>query len=500
VTGRPAAVPGWLSGPQATIAGIIVTAVVATVGSQASTALFGAAAAALVALVARASLRWPRPVLVAVTLSPILDRYLVAGLLAPEAVALAHFLSEALLVAVGVTLVAQSARRGSLRSAASHPTIALGVAFLALAAVSAVANGVPGSQAVAGIAFTIDAVALFLLARVVGFGPRQALVAIGGVILLVLAGAVVAIAQALLSPHLLGLSALRGRFGEIYRLAAFFGDPNTFAALLSAAIPFALFGATGLRTLRGRRVALAGGFLLVLALWLSFSRGGWLGAVGGFAVAALIFDRRALRVGLLVVAISLVVAVAMPRYLLCDTCEDRPDLFGSTFGRFGTIGEGRDLRLLFVANALPIVADHPALGVGPGRYGGAAADVFGTPLYARYATDRLFVDPAQRTVDDFWLHLLVETGPLGLLVYLGMVGATLRPVVRAARAAAWGRRVALAGISGAVIGLSINALTTMLLEANSAAFLYWFLLGIGSQLVVAPDVRPATEVTTVAST
>lgn len=485
MTGRPLAVPGWVSGAPATIAVISVTAVVAIVGSHASTALFAAAAAVLVALVARSSLRWPRPVLVAVTLSPILDRYLVPGLLAPEAEALAHFLSEALLVAVGMTLVVQAARRGSLRSAVNHPTIALAVAFVALAAISAVANGVPGAQAVAGIGFTVDAVALFLLARIVGFGPRQALVAIGVVIGLVLAAAVIVIAQALLTPDLLGLSALRGRFGELYRLAAFFGDPNTFAAFVSAAIPFALFGATGLRTPRGRRAALAVSFVLALALWLSFSRGGWLGAVGGFAVAALIVDRRALRLGLLVVAISLAVAVAMPRDLLGDTGENRPDLVGSTFGRFGAIGEGRDLRSLFVVNALPIVADHPALGVGPGRYGGAAADIFGTPVYARYGTDRLFVNPAQRTVDDFWLHLLVETGLPGLLVFLAMVGATLRAVVRAARTAAWGRRVALAGISGAIIALSINALTTMLLEANSAAYLYWFLLGIGSQLAVA---------------
>ncbi|HLE89388.1 MAG TPA: O-antigen ligase family protein [Candidatus Limnocylindria bacterium] len=449
-------------------------------------ALFVAGAAVLVALTARASLKWPRPVLVGVTLSPILDRYLAPGVLAPEAEWLAHFLSEALLLVVGLTLVVQAARRGTLRSALSHPTLAFAAAFIGLAIASAVINGVPGTQALAGIAFTLDAVALFFLARVVGFDSRHALGAIAAVAGLVLIAAVIVIAQALLTPHLLGLSALVGRFGEVYRLAAFFGDPNTAAAFLSAAIPFALFGATGLRTQRRRRIALAGGFLMALALWLSFSRGGWLGAVGGFSLAAVILDHRALRIGLLVMAAALVVALAMPRYLICDTCDDRPDLFGSTFGRFGTIGEGRDLRLLFIGNALPIVADHPVLGVGPGRYGGAAADIFGTPIYVQYGTDSLFIDPSQRTVDDFWLHLVVESGVVGLLVYLAAVGAALRAVIHAARTAALGRRVALAGIAGAVACLSINALTTMLLEANSAAFLFWFLLGIGSQLTIQP--------------
>jgi O-antigen ligase len=123
-------------------------------------------------------------------------------------------------------------------------------------------------------------------------------------------------------------------------------------------------------------------------------------------------------------------------------------------------------------------------------FGGAAADNYGTPVYAAYGTDKLFTNPTQRTVDDFWLHLAVEAGVLGLIAYLGMVGAALLPILRAARSAAWGRRVVLAGIGGAVIGVAINALTTMLLEANSVAFLFWFLLGIGSQVAATPDTAP----------
>jgi O-antigen ligase len=481
---------------QAPIAAIAVavlmaaTALVGIVGSHVATWIFVAAAALLVAEAAFASLRWPRAVLVGVVLSPILDRYLVPGLLAPDAEVLAHLLSEALLLAVGSALLAQSARQASLRAAFDHPTVRWTLVLVLLGVVSAVVNAVPVGQALAGIGFTVDAVAIFVLARLVGFGTRQALIAIGVLLGLVALGAVVAVAQALLSPHLLGLSALRGRFGELYRLAAFFGDPNTFAAFLSASIPFALFGATGLRTPRGRRVAVAASFLLVLALWLSFSRGGWLGAIGGFAIASLIIDHRPMRVGALVVGVALVVALAMPRNLLCPSCEARPDLFGSTFGRIGTVGGGEDLRVLFILNGLPILADHPLVGVGPGRYGGAAADIYHTPIYARYGTDELFANPTQRTVDDFWLHLVVESGLLGLVAYLAMIGAALGPIIRRARRTTWGRGVALAGIGGAVMGLAINALTTMLLEANSVAYLFWFLLGIGSVLASESDADP----------
>lgn len=474
----------------AAVAAIVATALLGIVVSHLSVALFIGAIGLLVAQAALASLRWPRAVMVGVVLSPILDRYLAPGLLPPDAEVIAHLLSEALLAAVGAALLVQAVRQGSLRAAIDHPTFRMTIAFIVLAAISAMVNAVPLGQALAGIGFTVDAVTLFVLARVVGFTTRQALVAFVALGCLVIAAAVVAIAQALLSPHLLGLSALRGRFGELYRLAAFFGDANVFAAFLSAAIPFALFGAKALWTARERRIAVAVGFVLVLALWLSFSRGGWLGAVGGFAIAALLIDRRPVRMGLVIVAVALLVALVMPRNLMCPTCEEGPDLVGSTFGRVGAVGEGGDLRVLFILNALPIIADHPAFGVGPGRYGGAAADIFDTPVYDAYGTDRLFIDPSQRTVDDFWLHLVVESGLLGLLAFLAMVAVALRPIVRSARGAAIGRRAALAGISGAVIGLAINGLTTMLLEANSVAFLFWFLLGVGSQLAVAPEGEP----------
>jgi len=476
-------------GALAVVAGMIATALMGIVGSHVQIWIFIVAAGLVVAMAAVASLRWPRAVLVGVVLSPILDRYVVPGLLAPDAEALAHLLSEALLLAVGTALISQAVRQASLREAFDHRTVRFTLAFAVLAAVSALVNAVPIGQAVAGIAFTVDAVALFVLARLVGFDSRQALIAIVVLLGLVLAGALIAIAQALLTPHLFGLSALRGRFGELYRLAAFFGDPNVFAAFLSASVPFALFGITGLRTKRGRRVAVATSFLLVLALWLSFSRGGWLGAVGGFAVAALLVDRRPIRIAALVVGVALVVALVMPRNLLCPSCQKEGDPVGSTVGRLGTVGGGEDLRVLFILNGLPIVKDHPVLGVGPGRYGGAASDVYDTPIYARYGTDELFANPTQRTVDDFWLHLVVESGLLGLAAYLAMVGSALTPIIRGARTATWGRKVALAGIGGAVIGLGINALTTMLLEANSVAFLFWFLLGVGSQLAQAPNVE-----------
>ena len=471
-----------------TSATAVLLVVAAVLGSRLSLAWFVVPSVLLVTLVAAASLVWPRQMLTVVVLSPIFDRYLVPGLLTPEAEKVAHLLSEALLLAVGAALATQAARRGTLRAALTHPLLPFLGMFVAASFASALINAVPAAQAVAGIGFTLDAVALFVLVRIVGFGPRDALVAIGAFVGLMVVAAAVAAGQALLTPYILGLSALIGQFGEPFRLASFFGDPNVFAAFLSAAIPVLLFGASGLRTLRGRRLALAAAVLLLLAFWLSFSRGGWIGAVGGFAIAALLLDRRALRIGLAVGVIAFAVALVMPRNLLDPSLNlRRPDLLQSTIGRVTTIGSGKDLRTLLVANAVPIVGDHPLLGVGPGTYGGAAASIFGTPIYRQYGTYLLLKDPNQRTVDNFWLHLLVESGLIGLLAFTAMVGSAVLPIVRRARKAAFGRRVALAGIVGAVLCLLVNSLSTMLLEANSVAYLFWFLLGLGSVLAAQPE-------------
>ena len=151
----------------------------------------------------------------------------------------------------------------------------------------------------------------------------------------------------------------------------------------------------------------------------------------------------------------------------------------STIDRVGAIGAGGDLRTLFVLQSLPIIRDHPLLGVGPGRFGGAVAFNYGTPIYHEYGFEPLFWNPAQRTVDNFWLHLLVETGVVGVAAFLA---AALIPGVRivgAARRSLGWRRIMLGGIAAAATGLAISSGTTMLLEANSIGFVFWFLLGLG---------------------
>ena len=467
----------------------------AVIAARVSPALFVVAGLGLIAVVAFAAARWPRTTIVVVVLSPLFDRYVVADVLPPALEAMAHLLSEAMLLAVGLVIATRAWFAGRLVEALRHPVTAGLLAFAAIGGISAVLNGVPPLIALTGLLFTLDAAILFFLPRLVGFTLRQSLLAVGAVMAIVLGAAVLAIAQAILSPRILGLDPVRGRFGELQRLASIFGDPNVFGAFLVVAAPFALLMAIHLPTARLRRIAGVAAFIVILALWLSFSRGAWIAIVLGVGVVLAILDRRALLLGLGICVLSFATAIFMPRDLLVarapGTSTDRPDPIGSTIDRVGTVGVGGDLRTLFILNAITIVRDHPLLGVGPGRYGGAVADNYGTPIYEEYGTDRLFWNPQQRTVDNFWLHILVETGIVGFLTFLATAMLPGLRILSAARTSRGLRRIMLGGTAAATAGLAISSLTTMLLEANTIGFPFWFLLGVGGLVAAAARGEPA---------
>jgi O-antigen ligase len=425
---------------------------------------------------------------------------------------LAHFLSEGLLVAVGTALSIQAWRGGRLIPAVRHPVTWFLLAFTIISVLSALVNAVPPLVALTGMAFTLDACACFYLPRLVGFTTRQSLLAVAVFATLVFISGLGGLAQWVLRPDFLGLLAWHGRYGEVWRLASIYSDPNTFGALLIAVIPLATIAITSLRHPGYRITAFAVAILLFVPLYLSFSRGAWAGLIVGGGLALAIISWRTLLITIAIGMLSFVLAVRAPREILLPPVAEtpmatpaastqeaspsptassrprQPSLVDSTIARINEIWAGRDLRTLFILNGVPIVLDHPVLGVGPGRWGGAAADVFGSPVYDEYETGELIEgSPQQRTVDNFWLHVMVETGIPGLLAFIGAGIVVGIQILRAARHADGWRRVLLGGIAGGTAAMAANTLTTMLLEANAVAFFVWFLLGLGSLVAARLD-------------
>lgn len=459
--------------------------------SRMSTALFYAAGAGILLVLAYLSYRHPRPMLVAVVFTPIVDRYLVS-LLIPESLhGVTNQLSEALLLLVAVSIGARAWRDGTLVPALRHPVIAFVAAFAAVAALSAAVNGVPPLVAVAGIGFTIEAVALFVLPRMIGFSMEQARWVFLGFTGMALVAAVLALGQVLLHADLLGLQSFSGRFEEGRRVAAFLVNPNMLGVVLAMAIPLPLL-ATVSSPERNRRLWYAGlTFILTLALLYTFSRGAWLGLALAAIAIGLFVDRRALVTLILFGAISYASALVLPRHVLQpDPGDVGFDLGAATVGRLDALGEGSDLRVLFIRNAAPIIAEHPVLGAGPGRYGGAVAWRLGSPLYDEYTDGSV---PRERTVDNFWLHLTVESGVLGVLLFASALIIALRRTLAAARASQGWTRILIASAASIAIIVAVDSLAEMLLEGNTTSFAVWFFLGVASVLSAGAATRAETS-------
>jgi O-antigen ligase len=475
-----------VSGQTVRLWGALVVAALATVvAAHVSTIGFVAMAAILLAVFTYVSYRAPRPMLVLMILAPLVDRYVVRQTVPENLQRYANALSEGLLVIVAIAIVVHGYRTGRLWPAIRHPLTALMLAFGAVAIVSTLVNHVSLEVAGLGTLFTVDAFVLFFLVRIIGFDEREAWLAAIAFVAVAVGAALLAVGQVVLSPDFLGLTTWTGRFGEGLRPGSIFiGQPNMLGAVVAIALPFTTFGVARPELgLRWRAVCLGAALILGVALVFTFSRGTWLAVAIAVGLVGILVERRALAVTALIGAASLALAIVLPRGILLPTNSQWSiDLGNATFGRIDAITQGRDQRFKFMENALPILQDHPIVGSGPGTYGGGVAADFGSPNYSRY-TDGVI--PKNRTVDNYWLHAVVEFGIVGAVLLAGMLGWAIIEMLRAVRAATGRRRALLAAIATATTLLAIASGTEMLLEGNTTSFALWFFIGAGS-LLAAP--------------
>jgi putative inorganic carbon (HCO3(-)) transporter len=470
--------------PVAVIFAALVVALV--VFGRASLPAFVVLAVLLLAATAYAAHVWPRTTVVGAALVTLADPSVTPRFF-PEQLNLGPVgASEPLLAAAGLVVAIDAIRRGTFADGFRGPTFALALLFVAVAAISALVNATPPLVALLGIFMTLDAMAIFFVWRMLPMGLRDAAWAIGAIVAAGTAAALFGIGQVLLDPNLLGFYSFVGRFGEGARITSFLGNPNMLSPVIGFTLPFALFGAVRLERPGHRWLAGAVAFVLVLALVLTFSRGAWVAVGVGLVLGTLLLDRRALLVLVLLVPLAWATAVVMPRDLLATQGPDAAppavaDWIGSTVDRFDDLGGG-DLRIRFLTDGLRIIDDNLLLGVGPGRYGGAAATILGSPVYDEYDT-QLF---GFRTVHDFWLHLTGEVGVIGVAVFLTMVVALLIRFLRAARRSQGLAFILLAGAATATLVVGFNNLTEMLFEGNVPAILIWLILAIGSLLAPSP--------------
>ena len=220
-----------------------------------------------------------------------------------------------------------------------------------------------------------------------------------------------------------------------------------------------------------------GGGLLLLGLAAAVGAG-WLGRWFGSLPA-----RRQVTV---TVAAALAVALAVGGLLLITGI---PDVLRDRLTGFSLSERSVWERLVWSRDALAIVKDHPILGLGGG---GWASRYFQYQSYGYFTTE----------VHNDFAQVWVETGTLGLLALLALLGTTvltMRRLLRARREAGdTAGRVFLAAIGGGAGMLVLHSALDFDLTLAAMGIFLWGFLGIIDGLYLA-EVPPSAPPTVAAS-
>ncbi len=227
-------------------------------------------------------------------------------------------------------------------------------------------------------------------------------------------------------------------FGRFMRAYGHFAQPNPFAGYLGLSLPLAYSLAleawtvwrsgawraqAGLRTallrLAPYLVSVAAFAVMLAAMVMSWSRGGWVGMVAALVAITVLRSRRALVAALavgLVVAYLLLIGGAqyLPASLVTRIADFVPYLGGLDVTAVQVTDANWAVieRMAHWQAALGMFTDHPWLGVGIGNYPVA---------YPQYALGR-WQDPLGHA-HNYYLNVAAEAGALGLGAYLVLFAA-----------------------------------------------------------------------------
>jgi O-antigen ligase len=230
-------------------------------------------------------------------------------------------------------------------------------------------------------------------------------------------------------------------------------------------VPLGLFWAVSARSQIPRVAAFAAAGAASVGVALTFSRGA---AVGFFLVLAIMVVLGYIKpIQVFVVALGIaLLLVAFPQYgsrvgtivstVTGDTASGSPDTAVLS-------------RATEAITAVLVFADHPILGVGPGRF----------PSYYRlYADDvGILVKQRDREAHDLYLGILAEEGIVGFVVFMGILGITLRDLIRVRRRWLKTRPDIAAMATGLLLSI-VTYMTTGLFLHLSYARYFWLMLAL----------------------
>ncbi len=262
-------------------------------------------------------------------------------------------------------------------------------------------------------------------------------------------------------------------FGRFMRAYGHFAQPNPFAGYLGLTLPLAyalslhaleVWAAKLWRLQSAIRPALAqivphlasvaSLVVMLAAMVMSWSRGGWIGLAAALVVITVVRSRNALFIAIavgLLVAYVLVASGAqyLPTALVQRVSEFLPYLGGVDVSAVEVTDANWAIveRMAHWLAAVGMFSDHPWLGVGVGNY---------PVVYPQYALGR-WRDPLGHA-HNYYLNIAAEAGIIGLSAYLALFAACFIQAWRVIRCTdGYWRAVAL-GALGVLVHLSVHNL------------------------------------------
>ncbi|HTT94700.1 MAG TPA: O-antigen ligase family protein [Solirubrobacterales bacterium] len=254
--------------------------------------------------------------------------------------------------------------------------------------------------------------------------------------------------------------------GTVERASGPIADPNDFAYMMAAVIPLALFLCVEDR--RWRLAWVASTLLLLGATFATLSRG----AVVGLAALLLwaIVTRRIGVGGTLAVVVASVLVIAAAFTFWASTVEQR------LTEKNQIAAANSNSRAAFWAAAEEMWEAHPVFGVGPGRF----------PIEAKNYVKNSPIELENPIVHNSYIEILVEAGPLALLLFLGMLGAAWLGATRAARLARSRQDRTTIRLASAAKGTLLVAIVSGFFLSEQIAPPFWIacaLIGSGALYV-----------------
>ncbi len=275
--------------------------------------------------------------------------------------------------------------------------------------------------------------------------------------------------------------------GTQYRATAPFGNPISSGTYLLAAAPLAVWAAVVAAGTRGRAAWGGAGAVSAYAAVMSQSRGAWLAMLGQVALGGAVWAARAVarldRSRRLALVLALLLAPVLCGRLAVATGADAwlENQVAQISDRAllvmpASLPRSEAFRLAQYRTAVNVLRVHPWLGVGWGNF---------TRVFDEYrdpSTPSSQEFPA-RTTENMLLMLAVETGIVGLVAGVSLLGGLLVAAARACRRGPGPATRALAFACGlSLAGLMINMTVWDALNDPTIRLLFWTVAGLALAL------------------